>query len=150
MLSGLHQEAMTEADLAVNLDPNNAWAYASQGSARTFGGWPREAIEPLNTAIRLSPIDPQRARWLHHLARAHYFLRDYEAAVSIARRACQSYPNYRRLAVCRRRCRIGPKSGAAFRRNHLPLSTETRCRFAPIFAVRITTHQGRPSRAGWQ
>src|SRR5580693_6417633 len=32
------------------------------------------------------------------------------------------------------RCRIGAKSGAAFRRNHLPLSTEIRCRFAPIFA----------------
>src|SRR3982075_609648 len=32
-------------------------------------------------------------------------------------------------------CRIGAKSGAAFRRNHLPLSTEIRCRFAPIFAT---------------
>jgi hypothetical protein len=32
------------------------------------------------------------------------------------------------------RCRIGAKSGAAFRRNHLPLSTEIQCRFAPIFA----------------
>ena len=30
--------------------------------------------------------------------------------------------------------RIGAKSGAAFRRNHLPISTEIRCRFAPIFA----------------
>jgi hypothetical protein len=44
-------------------------------------------------------------------------------------------------------CRIGAKSGAAFRRNHLPLSTEIRCRFAPIFAVNrrvylceVTTH----------
>jgi hypothetical protein len=33
------------------------------------------------------------------------------------------------------RCRIGAKSGAAFRRNHPPLSTEIRCRFAPIFAL---------------
>ena len=31
-------------------------------------------------------------------------------------------------------CRIGAKSGADFRRNHLPISTEIRCRFAPIFA----------------
>jgi hypothetical protein len=38
------------------------------------------------------------------------------------------------------RCRIGAKSGAAFRRNHLPLSTEIRCRFAPIFA-----HEARAS-----
>jgi adenylate cyclase len=95
MLSGRHEEAMAEADIAVSLDPNYAWAYASQGSARTFGGWPREGIEPLNTAIRLSPFDPQMARWLHHLARAHYFLRDYGAAVVIARQACHSFPNYR-------------------------------------------------------
>jgi hypothetical protein len=33
------------------------------------------------------------------------------------------------------RCRIGAKSPAAFRRNHPPLSTEIRCRFAPIFAA---------------
>jgi len=32
-------------------------------------------------------------------------------------------------------CRIGAKSGAAIRRNHLPLSTEITCRFAPIFAT---------------
>src|SRR6202011_1755764 len=33
------------------------------------------------------------------------------------------------------RCRIGAKSPAAFRRNRLPLSTEIRCRFAPIFCT---------------
>jgi len=34
----------------------------------------------------------------------------------------------------RNRCRIGAKPPAAFRQNHLPLSIEIRCRFAPIFA----------------
>jgi predicted Zn-dependent protease len=86
---------MAEADLAVGLDANFAWAHAGQGSARTFGGRPAEAIEPLNTAIRLSPFDPQMSRWLHHLARAHYFMRDYETALAIARQGCLSYPNYR-------------------------------------------------------
>ena len=95
LLSGRHQESMAEADLAVGLDPNFAWAHAGQGSVRTFGGRPAEAIEPLNTAIRLSPFDPQMSRWLHHLARAHYFMRDYETALAIARQGCQSYPNYR-------------------------------------------------------
>jgi hypothetical protein len=32
-------------------------------------------------------------------------------------------------------CRIGAKSGADVPRNHLPISTEIRCRFAPIFAI---------------
>jgi predicted TIM-barrel fold metal-dependent hydrolase len=53
-------EAMAEADLAVNLDPNSVRALGSQGSARTFGGRPGEAIDPLKTAMRLSPRDPLR------------------------------------------------------------------------------------------
>jgi hypothetical protein len=38
-------------------------------------------------------------------------------------------------------CRIGAKSGADFRRNHLPISTEIRCRFAPIFAELVPAIQ---------
>src|SRR5205823_1422094 len=46
VLMGRHDEAMTEADLAVSLDPNSAWAYGFQGQARVWGGRPGDAIEP--------------------------------------------------------------------------------------------------------
>jgi len=92
-LMGRHDEAMTEADLAVGLDPNSALAHAWKGFTHTFGGRPREAIEPLKTAIRLSPFDPGMSLFLHSLGRAYYWMGDYPAAVATARQVCQSHPN---------------------------------------------------------
>ena len=103
VVSGRHREAFTEADLAVTLEPSSAWAHGAQGAARAFGGQPREAIEPLKIAMRLSPFDPLMVRWLNHMARAHYFADDYEAAIATSIQLCQSYPNmhagYRTLIV---------------------------------------------------
>jgi tetratricopeptide (TPR) repeat protein len=86
---------MAEADLAVSLEPNSALANFSQGFARTFGGRPREAIEPLKMAIRLSPADPMMAPFLHVLGRAYYWMGDYPAAENFARQVCQTYPSFR-------------------------------------------------------
>jgi len=93
-LTGRHDEAMAEADLAVSLDPNSAPAYLCQGGARAFGGWPREAVAPLETAMRLSPSDPFTPFCLHVLGRAYYYGGDYPAAVATARQLCRSYPNF--------------------------------------------------------
>ena len=91
---GRHDEAMAEADLAVSLDSNSAWALGYQGYARTFGGRPREAIEPIKTAMRLSPFDPQMSFWQHFLGRAYYWMGDYQEALVVARQVCQTYPNF--------------------------------------------------------
>jgi adenylate cyclase len=91
--SGHHAESLVEADLAVSLDPNSALAYGAQGFARAYGGRPSEAIEPLRTAMRLSPFDPLRFLWLIYLSRAHYWERDYEAAILTCRQLQHSYPN---------------------------------------------------------
>jgi adenylate cyclase len=90
---GRHDEAMAEADLAVNLDPNSVRALGSQGSARTFGGRPGEAIDPLKTAMRLSPRNPLRPFWQHILGRAYYYMGDYQQASAISDQVRQSYPN---------------------------------------------------------
>jgi len=91
--SGHHGESLVEADLAVSLDPNSALAYGAQGFARAYGGRPSEAIEPLRTAMRLSPFDPLRFLWLIYLSRAHYWERDYEAVILTCRQLQHSYPN---------------------------------------------------------
>jgi len=53
-----HDRAITEAERAVALNPNNADAHASCGVALVFAGKPEEAIEFVNKAIRLNPIAP--------------------------------------------------------------------------------------------
>jgi len=85
---------MTEADLAVSLDPNSPWAHSAQGYTRAFGGRPEEAITPLEAAMRLSPFDPFTPFFLDILGRAYYLVRDYRAAVASARRLCRSFPQF--------------------------------------------------------
>jgi adenylate cyclase len=99
VLMGCHEEAIAEAEIAVALDRNSAWAGGAHGYALAFGGFPTAGIQSLRTALRLSPFDPLLARWQHHMARAYYFARDYEAATSLARRTCRSYPSFVRCAA---------------------------------------------------
>jgi adenylate cyclase len=94
LMSGRHSQSMPEADLAVSLDPNSSYAYGMQGAVRTWGGRPREAIESLGVAMRLSPFDPRIPALLHTKARAHYLAGDYEVAIATARQLRNSAPNY--------------------------------------------------------
>jgi adenylate cyclase len=94
-MSGRHAESLTKADMAVDLDPNSAAAYGARGGARLWGGFSREAIEPLRTAMRLSPFDPLTPLWLHFTARARYWSEEYEMAIAVASQLRQSFPNFR-------------------------------------------------------
>jgi tetratricopeptide (TPR) repeat protein len=94
-ISGRHAESLAKAKLAVGLDPNSAAAHGALGGALLWGGFPRDAIAPLQTAMRLSPFDPLMPLWLHFTARARYWSRDYEAAITVASQLRQSFPNFR-------------------------------------------------------
>jgi pentatricopeptide repeat protein len=94
-MSGRHAESLAEADIAVRCDPNSAAAYGACGGARVWGGFPRDAIKPLQTAIRLSPFDPLTPLWRHFIARAHYLIEDYKEAIIAASQLRQSFPNFR-------------------------------------------------------
>jgi TolB-like protein/Tfp pilus assembly protein PilF len=91
---GTHAESIFEASQAVRLDPNSAYACGALGAVCAWGGRPSEAIGPLRTAIRLSPFDPRMSAWVYAMARAHYWARDYESAVTASRRLCHLAPNY--------------------------------------------------------
>jgi hypothetical protein len=45
--------------------------------------------------MRLSPFDPLSPLWRHFIARAHYWGRNYQEAIAVARQLRQSYPNFR-------------------------------------------------------
>lgn len=94
-MSGSHAESLAEADLAVSLEPNSAVAHGAQGGARLWGGRPRDAIKPLQTAMRLSPFDPLIPLWLHYVARAHYLAQDYVASIRVAQQLRDSFPHFR-------------------------------------------------------
>ena len=94
-MSGRHAESLAKADIAVSLEPNSAAAHGALGGARLWGGFPRDAIEPLQTAMRLSPFDPLIPLWLHFTARARYWSGEYEEAIAVASQLRQSFPGFR-------------------------------------------------------
>lgn len=94
-MTGSHAESLAEADLGVSLDLCSAAAHGALGGARLWAGQPRDAIKPLQTAMRLSPFDPLIPLWLHFIARAHYSAQDYVASIRVARRLRHSFPTFR-------------------------------------------------------
>ena len=79
--------ALDEAQRAIDLNPNLAIAHNALGWARIFVGHFSEALEPLLTAMRLSPRDPLSYLFFYNIALAHYHLRNYEEAVHFAERS---------------------------------------------------------------
>jgi TolB-like protein/DNA-binding winged helix-turn-helix (wHTH) protein/tetratricopeptide (TPR) repeat protein len=94
-MSGRHAESLAQADIAVHCNPNSAAAHGACGGARLWGGFPREAIEPLQTAMRLSPLDPLTPLWRHFIALALYWVGNYGEAAIAGRRLCRSFPDFR-------------------------------------------------------
>ena len=92
MMAGEYQAALTELEIAVDLNPNFALAHLGLGTAREAIGRSHDAIKSLDTAIRLSPHDP--ILWTMENARAavRIGLGDYEQALDDARQACR-HPN---------------------------------------------------------
>jgi adenylate cyclase len=92
LMLGLHRQSIAEAELAISCDANHAWSHGAVGATRAFGGRPSEAVEPLLTALRLSPFDPLDYAWHHWMSRAYYWSGDYESAILAAQRVWRSHP----------------------------------------------------------
>jgi adenylate cyclase len=91
---GDHEGTLAAARQAIAISPNYAVAHHVFGLALIFSGRPREALGPIRRAIRLDPRDPLRALRLSQIANAHYFLREYAAAIEVAKEALRSYPDH--------------------------------------------------------
>ena len=82
-----YDAALRAGHRAIELNPNYQYGHSSYGHALAFVGRPVEAIQCLQTALRLSPNDPMAWAFYGTLALAHYDSRCYEAAGDAARRA---------------------------------------------------------------
>jgi adenylate cyclase len=84
---GNPEEALAEYDAALEIDPNSPVAYGSKGIALITAGRAREAISPIQIALRLSPKDPTVGSWRFFLCHAHVHLRQYNEGVEECKRS---------------------------------------------------------------
>ncbi|WP_229159621.1 adenylate/guanylate cyclase domain-containing protein [Bradyrhizobium brasilense] len=80
-------------DRAQALNPNLAMAFHLSGWIRCFIGQHDLAIEHLERAVRLSPVDPQRPGMLAAIAVAHFAAGRFDTALSIAKGAMLEQSN---------------------------------------------------------
>jgi len=86
--------ALAAAQRALAVSPNFAFAHAAMGAALVMSGRPKESLAALETSIRLDPHSSLLAHRLLHVTMAHYYAREFEAAVEAARNALRSHPSF--------------------------------------------------------
>lgn len=91
-MSGDHEGALAEAEQALTISPNLAFAHGVIGASLIFSGRPKEGVAALETCIRLDPRAPLLAGHLNRVTLGLYFSGEYEAAIEAAKRAIRSYP----------------------------------------------------------
>jgi len=86
-LSREYAGAISELEIALDLNPSLALAHYGLGAAFVFSGNPQKAFQYLESAVRLSPHDPNMGSYLVRTAEAKYLIGDDEGAVSFALKA---------------------------------------------------------------
>jgi adenylate cyclase len=94
LYQGDHEGMLAAARQALAISPNYATAYHVLGAGLLFSGRPREGLAAIREAARLDPYDPARTVRSYQIGVAHYYLREYEAAIAAATEALRSYPDH--------------------------------------------------------
>ena len=90
---GRTEEAVTEHERALALDPSNVDAAAQLGIDYRFLGQFDKSLEYLDRAILTSPYDPAQVYWYDSKAWANFGLKNYDLAIEAARRSIAINPN---------------------------------------------------------
>ena len=90
---GRLDEAVSCLDRALRADPNYANAWMWRGNTRSYLGDAERAIEDIQQALRLSPLDS--TLWIAHtgMANAHFLRGRYEEALSWVSMVLRQRPN---------------------------------------------------------
>ncbi len=97
-----HDEAIAEAERATALDPNRADGYVDLALILRFSGRAEEAVESMNTAMRLNPHYP--AYYLYVLGIAYCQVGRYEDAITAQKGALSRNPNLLGSHICLAAC----------------------------------------------
>jgi adenylate cyclase len=90
LLRRQHEEAVSELERALVLDPNDPSIYQDMGVVLNYSGKPREAVDFLNRGMRLDPHNP--ARYLIFLGAAQFCMGNLEEAASLMEKARRINP----------------------------------------------------------
>jgi TolB-like protein/Flp pilus assembly protein TadD len=85
-----HQEAISELERAIALDPNDPACHLHMGYTLILGGKPKEGIEFIKRGMRLDPHNP--ARYLVFLGVAHFCMGEMPEAVALVEKAMRLSP----------------------------------------------------------
>ncbi len=99
ILAGECAIGLSAIERAVVRNPNSALAWNFSGWVQGFSNQSASAIEALQRAMRLSPLDPERWMFYGGLALAHLIAGRHEEAIEWADRALHENP--RAIAVLR-------------------------------------------------
>ncbi len=92
-----HEEAVSELQRALVLDPNNPSCNALMGSALFLSGKPREAVDFVNRAMRLDPHNP--GRYLYLLGGAEFCIGNLEEAATLVEKGIKLNPELTGMAA---------------------------------------------------
>jgi adenylate cyclase len=98
LTQGRNDEAASEYEGALALDPSNADADSGLGYAYLRLGEFDKSVESFDKAIRLSPYDRALVYWYAGKASADFGLKRYDQAIEQARQAIAINPNYVQFA----------------------------------------------------
>jgi adenylate cyclase len=102
-MSPNYEGALAETERALAMSPNLACAHGWLGITLNRSGRPKEGLAGIQRYLRLDPRDPSIAVLSMQMATGHYFCREYEAAIEMAKGVIRSYPafplSYRWLAA---------------------------------------------------
>lgn len=91
---GEHQAALAAFTRTVELSPEFALAYAQQGAQLIYTGRPLDAVQPIETAIRISRANnPSRPMFYWYLGRAHFVAGKYSEAIKALQQSVEGRGN---------------------------------------------------------
>ena len=85
-LQGRLNEAITELEHALVVDPTSGDAIGFLGNAYWLAGQFEKSLEYFDKALRLGPDDPNLYAWYQGKARAYFGLKNYDQAIEWSRR----------------------------------------------------------------
>jgi TolB-like protein/DNA-binding winged helix-turn-helix (wHTH) protein len=90
---GFHSEAISNAEHAIAMDPNDANGYSTLAGVLNLAGQPREALSMMERAIRLNPHYP--TSYLYEIGLAQFGIEDFKQAATSFEKAIAINPEDR-------------------------------------------------------